>query len=95
MTQFIIAYNVGDAEYTCKVDAPNHQGVFGMTLGEYLRGLRLCQNEMSLDKMAEKIGCSKSYLWDVENDRVMPTLSKAAVMAKAYKTSLNQMGRYL
>ena len=23
MTQFIIAYNVGDAEYTCKVDAPN------------------------------------------------------------------------
>jgi transcriptional regulator with XRE-family HTH domain len=65
------------------------------TLGEYLRGLRLCQNEMSLDKMAEKVGCAKSYLWDVENDNVMPTLAKAAVMAKAYKTSLNQMGRYL
>jgi transcriptional regulator with XRE-family HTH domain len=66
-----------------------------MTLGEYLRGLRLCRHEMSLDKMAEKIGCAKSYLWDVENDKVMPTLSKAALMAKHYKTSLNQMGRYL
>jgi transcriptional regulator with XRE-family HTH domain len=50
---------------------------------------------MSLDKMAERIGCSKSYLWDVENDKTMPTLAKAAEMAKAYKTSLNQMGRYL
>ena len=73
----------------------NKKAVGCPTLGEYLRSLRLCQNEMSLDKMAEKIGCSKSYLWDVENDRVMPTLAKAAVMAKAYKTSLNQMGRYL
>ena len=66
-----------------------------MTLGEYLRGLRLCQNEMSLDRMAEKIGCSKSYLWDVENDRVMPTLSKSLAIAKHYKTSLNQMGKHL
>lgn len=66
-----------------------------MTLGEYLRGLRLCQNEMSLERMAEKVGCSKSYLWDVENDKTVPTLTKAAIMAKHYKTSLNQMGRYL
>lgn len=73
----------------------NQKAVGYPTLGEYLRGLRLCQNEMSLERMAEKIGCSKSYLWDVENDKVMPTLAKAAVMAKAYKTSLNQMGRYL
>lgn len=66
-----------------------------MNLGDYLRGLRLCQTKMTLDKMAEKVGCSKSYLWDVENNRVMPTLAKAAAIAKAYKTSLNQMGRYL
>ena len=66
-----------------------------MTLGEYLRGLRLCQNEMSLERMAEKVGCSKSYLWDVEHDKIMPTLTKAALMAKHYKTSLNLMGRYL
>ena len=65
------------------------------TLGEYLRCLRLCQADMSLDKMAQKIGCVKSYLWDVENDKVMPTLAKAALMAKHYKTSLNQMGKYL
>jgi transcriptional regulator with XRE-family HTH domain len=66
-----------------------------MTLGQYLRGLRLCQNQMSLEKMAQKIGCTKSYLWDVENNNVIPTLTKAAGMAKAYKTSLNQMGKYL
>ena len=66
-----------------------------MTLGEYLYGLRLCQNEMSLGKMTEKIGCSKSYLWDVENDNVMPTLAKAVLIAKQYKTSLNLMGKYL
>jgi len=66
-----------------------------VTLGEYLRGLRLCQNDVSLEKMAQKVGCAKSYLWDVENDKVMPTLAKAAVIAVAYKTSLNQMGRYL
>ena len=71
------------------------QALKKVTLGEYLRGLRLCQTDMSLEKMAEKIGCAKSYLSDVENDKTMPTLSKAAVMAKAYKTSLNQMGKYL
>jgi transcriptional regulator with XRE-family HTH domain len=66
-----------------------------MTFGEYLRGLRLCQNEMSLGKMAEKIGCTKSYLSDVENDKIVPRLSKAKDIAKGYKTSLNQMGNYL
>jgi transcriptional regulator with XRE-family HTH domain len=71
------------------------QALEKVTLGEYLRGLRLCQTNMSLEKMSEKIGCAKSYLSDVENDKVMPTLLKAAIMAKAYKTSLNQMGKYL
>lgn len=66
-----------------------------MTLGEYLRSLRLCQNKASLGQMAVRVGCSKSYLWDGENDNIMPTLAKAANIAKAYKTSLNQMGKYL
>ena len=66
-----------------------------LTLGEYLRGLRLCQNEMSLGKMAEKIGCTKSYLWDVESNKTMPSLAKAALIAKHYKTSLNMMVKYL
>jgi len=64
-------------------------------LGAYLRGLRLCQTNVSLEKMSVKIGCTKSYLSDVENDKTMPSLAKAVVMAKAYKTSLNQMGRYV
>ena len=65
------------------------------TLGAYLRSLRLCQNKTSLEAMAERCGCSKSYLWDVENDNIMPTLAKAKVMAKEYKTSLNLMGKYV
>lgn len=66
-----------------------------MTLGEYLRGLRLRQNEMSLDKMAKKIGCTKSYLCDVENDKTMPSLAKAALIAHHYKTNLKLMIGYL
>jgi transcriptional regulator with XRE-family HTH domain len=66
-----------------------------MTLGEYLRGLRLSQNEMSLGKMAEKIGCTKSYLWDVEHDKTMPSLAKAALIAHHYKTNLKLMTGYL
>ena len=65
------------------------------TLGEYLRGLRLCQTNVSLEKMSVKIGCTKSYLSDVENDKIEPRLSKAKDIAKGYKTSLNQMGKYL
>jgi hypothetical protein len=66
-----------------------------ITLGEYLRGLRLCQTNVSLEKMSVKIGCTKSYLSDVENDKIVPRLSKAKDIAKGYKTSLNQMGKYL
>lgn len=66
-----------------------------ITLGAYLRGLRLCQTNVSLEKMSVKIGCTKSYLSDVENDKTMPSLAKAGAIAKGYKTSLNQMGKYL
>lgn len=31
----------------------NQKAVSHPTLGEYLRGLRLCQNEMSLERMPE------------------------------------------
>ena len=65
------------------------------SLGEYLYGLRKCQTKVSLERMATKIGCSKSYLWDVENNRSEPSLSMAIKIAKAYHTSLNKMGKYL
>ena len=66
-----------------------------MTLGEYLRQLRLSQNKVSLEKMAEKIGCTKSYLWDVESNNTMPSFVKAVLIAKHYKTSLTMMSKYL
>ncbi len=66
-----------------------------LKLGEYLRFLRLHQNKISLEKMAEKIGCTKSYLWDVESNKTMPSLAKAVLIAKHYKTTLNLMVKYL
>lgn len=64
-------------------------------LGEYLYGLRKCQSKMSLERMASKVGCSKSYLWDVENNRSEPSLSMAAKIAKAYHTSVGRMVKYM
>ena len=60
-----------------------------------MRSLRLCQTDMSLEKMAAKVGCTKSYLSDMENGKLMPSLLKAVALAKAYKTSPNQMGKYV
>ena len=65
-------------------------------LGTYLRGLRLATKpKISLEAMANKVGCCKSYLWDVEDDRVMPTLLMADKIAKSYKTTVSKMAKML
>lgn len=65
-------------------------------LGTYLRGLRrAAKPKISLEAMANKIGCCKSYLWDVEADRVMPTLLMADKIAKSYKTTVSKMAKML
>ena len=65
-----------------------------MTLGNYLVSLRECAG-LSLCAAAIKTGLSKSYLWTVEHDRNVPTLTTAMKICKVYKCSLNQMGAYL
>lgn len=65
-----------------------------MSLGNYLVSLRECA-ALSLCAAAEKTGLSKSYLWDVEHDKCVPTLTVAKKIGKVYKCSLNQMGAYL
>lgn len=66
-----------------------------MNLGAYLKSLRKAMWKVSLDDMAERIGSSKSYLWEIESGRSMPTLPKAKMIAKHYKTTLNKMGEFV
>ncbi len=57
------------------------------SFGELLRQCRK-DAKLSLDKAAVEIGCSKSYLWEVEHDTVEPSLRMARAMAEAYNVPL-------
>lgn len=57
------------------------------TLGQALRTMRKAA-KMSLDKAADEIGCSKSYLWALEHDEGEPGLRMAAEMAAVYGVPL-------
>lgn len=57
------------------------------TLGQALRTMRKAA-KMSLDKAAEEIGCSKSYLWTLEHDDGEPGLRMAAEIAGIYGVPL-------
>lgn len=52
-------------------------------VGEQIRKLRL-KRELTLDKLAEEAGLSKSYLWELENKSPpRPSAEKLAGIAKA------------
>lgn len=58
---------------------PPEFGTFGQALKAMRKSLKL-----SLDKAAIEIGCSKSYLWDLEHDNYEPRLGMAGKIARAY-----------
>lgn len=64
-------------------------------LGPYLRGLRKQQWKVSLDDMADRIGCAKSYLWQIEAGGGNPSLLLAMKIAKHYKTTVGQMAKHM
>lgn len=64
-----------------------------MSLGVHLRSMRKKQWKVSLDDMALRCDCSKSYLWDIEHDNCMPSLLMASRIAKAYRTTLARMAK--
>ena len=70
-----------------------------MTLGQHLREKRRAMRvgpwklKLSIERKATLVPCSKSYLWAVENDETIPTLSMAVLIAKQYKTTLNKMAQ--
>lgn len=61
---------------------PKPLGELG-TFGNALRMARK-QSRLSLDKAAELVGCSKSFLWELEKDKAEPGLKLAYRLSDAY-----------
>jgi len=63
----------------------------GDSIGDRIRALRK-QSELTLDKLAEQAGLSKSYLWELENkDPPRPSAEKLAGIAKALETTVDYL----
>ncbi len=63
-------------------------------LGSYLRGLRKQQWKVSLEDMAHRVGCAKSYLWQIEAGYSNPSLSLCIRLAREYKTTLGKIAKH-
>lgn len=60
-------------------------------LGKKIREARKKQN-FSLDKLADLIDSSKSYVWELENkDNINPTADKLSKLANALKVSVEYL----
>lgn len=79
---------IDGVEYTPKIVPPPPVG----TLGVFLRSARKASGR-SLDGMSQVVGCSKSFLWELEKDMAVPGLLMAARIAESYGVSLDEMGR--
>jgi len=65
-----------------------------MEFGEFLKATRKAAR-YSLDVASEKIGCSKSYLWELEKGRSEPSLTMAKCIGEAYGLALETLASYL
>ena len=64
------------------------------TFGEFLRRVRKSVS-FSLDAASDAIGCSKSYLWELEHDRSEPSLQMAYCICNTYGVELITLASYL
>lgn len=63
----------------------------GSLFGDRLRELRK-KKGLSLDRLAEATGSSKSYLWELENREMpRPSAEKLAVLARALDTTVGAL----
>ena len=65
-----------------------------MSFGDFLRSVRKSVN-YTLDTAADKIECSKSYLWEIEHGNGEPSLKMAARISSAYGIPLETLASYL
>lgn len=61
-----------------------------LTLGQYIKSLR-DKKGLTLDQASDLIGCSKSYLWEIEHDKSKPSLEIAAATAFCLKGDIESM----
>jgi transcriptional regulator with XRE-family HTH domain len=54
-----------------------------MTFGKWLRSAREFHG-YTLDEVASKAGTSKSYVWELENDKCVPGLSVAGKITRVF-----------
>lgn len=59
-----------------------------MTIGREIRKNRNAKG-MTQDELAEKIGISRNYVSDLENDRYMPSVKTLSKIAVALQMDLN------
>jgi transcriptional regulator with XRE-family HTH domain len=45
----------------------------------------------TLENASEEMGCSKSFLWELENEKATPSLKMASKIAKVYGIDLQLM----
>ena len=64
------------------------------TFGEFMKRVRKSLS-LSLNAASKEIGCSKSYLWEMENNNCEPSLRIAANIADAYGIELITLASYL
>lgn len=67
-----------------------------MSLAIHLHECRMkikhLKGTISLEEMSSRVGCSKSYLSDIENgNNINPSLRICVCIAKHYKTTVNKM----
>lgn len=69
------------------VPKPVMRQVDNGSFGQSLKSFRKAE-KLSLETAAKKIGCSKSYLWGMENDASEPSFRMAVAIASAYGVPL-------
>lgn len=64
------------------------------TFGAALKAMRK-QSGMTLNEASDVIGCSKSYLSELENDRSQPSLKVGLAISEAYGVSLVSLAAFM
>lgn len=59
-------------------------------LGKNIKFLRK-RAGLTLEELAKHIGTSKSYIWEIENDKLKPSVFKAYKLARALGVSVEDL----
>jgi len=61
-----------------------------VTFGQRLKRLRKA-NGLTLQQIADEVGCTKAYIWGLENDRGRPTAERVQGLAKILGVTMEDL----